>query len=57
MHAAAADGGEGGAAIRGGQHYDEFRELRSVPEYANDEATAKRLWELSEKMAGIEFSL
>ena len=41
----------------GGKHYDEYRKPIPVPEYARDVDVCKRLWEVSEEMAGIEFSL
>ncbi|KAL7540024.1 hypothetical protein ACHAXR_009803 [Thalassiosira sp. AJA248-18] len=49
--------GDGGAIIRGGQHYDEFRNAIPVPEFAENEVIARRLWELSEEMAGIKLDL
>ena len=46
-----------GTIIRGGQHYDEFRTMRPVPEFADNEDNCRRLWEMSEEMAGIKFDL
>ena len=43
--------------IHGGQHYDEFRNPIPVANFADDERAAKRLWELSEAMAGIKFDI
>ena len=43
--------------IHGGQHYDEFRNPIPVANFADDERAAKRLWELSEEMAGIKFDI
>ena len=48
----AADG-----TIYKGRHYDEYRNQINVPEYASNAQTTKRLWELSEEMAGIKFDL
>lgn len=46
-----------GDKIHKGRHYDEYRKQINVPEYASNEETTKRLWELSEEMAGIKFDL
>ena len=46
-----------GGTIHKGRHYDEYRKQINVPEYAQNEETTKRLWELSEEMAGIKFDL
>jgi len=43
--------------IKGGQHYDEFRNPKAVPEFANNKDSARRLWEISEELAGIKFNL
>jgi len=53
----AANGGGGAETIRGGQHYSEDRTVTPVPDYAKNEDTARRLWEMSEEMAGIKFDL
>lgn len=53
----AANGGGGAETIRGGQHYSEDRIVTPVPDYAKNEDTARRLWEMSEEMAGIKFDL
>ena len=42
--------------IRGG-HYDEYRTSVLVPEFADNEDTSRRLWEMSEEMAGQKFDL
>ena len=47
----------GGEDIISGQHYDEHRKKIPVPEYARDEDITRRLWEVSEAMAGIDFDL
>ena len=46
-----------GGTIHKGRHYDEYRTQINVPEYASNHETTKRLWELSEEMAGIKFDL
>ena len=47
----------GGEDVISGQHYDEYRKILPVPEYARDEDITRRLWEVSEAMAGIDFDL
>ena len=46
-----------GDTIHKGWHCDEYRKQINVPEYASNQETTKRLWELSEEMAGIKFDL
>ena len=47
----------GSKDISGGQHYDEYRKIIPVPEYARDDDLTRRLWEVSEAMAGTDFDL
>ena len=45
------------AVIRGGQHFDENRNAIPVTAFADNEDTARKLWELSEEMCGVKFDL
>jgi hypothetical protein len=47
----------GAGTIHRGRHYDEYRKQINVPELGPNTETTKRLWELSEEMAGIKFDL
>ncbi|KAL7466069.1 hypothetical protein ACHAXS_006367 [Conticribra weissflogii] len=38
-----------------GAFYEEMKENRNIPRYANDEAKAKQLWEVSEELSGVVF--
>lgn len=57
--AATADRNDNGssAIIQGGQHYNERRKAVTVADFAYNEDTARRLWEISEEMAGIRLDL
>lgn len=45
------------STLVGGQHYDERREVIMSSKFANDAESNRKLWELSEELAGITFDL
>jgi len=40
-----------------GAFYEEMKENRNIPMYANDESKAKQLWEISEELGGVIFDV
>lgn len=40
-----------------GAFYEEMKENRNIPRYANDESKAKQLWEISEELGGVIFDV
>mmetsp|Transcript_4916 Transcript_4916/g.7292 ORF Transcript_4916/g.7292 Transcript_4916/m.7292 type:complete len:515 (-) Transcript_4916:220-1764(-) len=43
--------------IQGGKHYDHFRNEKAVLDFDESKECAKRLWEVSEELTGIQFDL
>mmetsp|Transcript_30564 Transcript_30564/g.63048 ORF Transcript_30564/g.63048 Transcript_30564/m.63048 type:complete len:392 (+) Transcript_30564:213-1388(+) len=48
---------ENASNLSKGAFYEEMKENRNIPMYANDESKAKQLWEISEELGGVIFDV